>query len=287
MPPLPLPDLHSGHDADSDHVIPTLPVDTAISAPEAPAPHIEVHDAIPQPSAGASHEVPEFGPPPYDAPRYQTSREQTPQEMLAERFAYVVSPLIKGFRAYAPAWREYFQRSERNWRQSDWYREVRALPRVLVAVVLIAIASTFAVAVATKAAAISPSVLATAQSTPAVSGGIVLQQSPVKATASAQAADVLMGVWTSSASPSTGGSVQVFVRLTKAAEAVATGVPVSITVTFPGASHSYGPVKTDSYGLATFTVSYAGAPRAEPVYVTGHATVSGQKIEQQTYFVPQ
>ena len=96
----------------------------------------------------------------------------------------------------------------------------------------------------------------------------------------------MMGVWPSDSSPSTAGSLEIFVRVTYFSEAVA-GIPVSIVVNFPGSTQSYGPVNTDSYGLAKFTVNYGGTTSARPVYVTGNATVNGQKLSEQTYFVPQ
>jgi hypothetical protein len=210
-----------------------------------------------------------------------------PFETVSDRFAKVVMPLVAGAKSYAPAWREFFQRSERDWRQSTWYREFRLLPRVLAVVLFIAVASTFAVVVATKAAALSPSVLATAQATPPLSGGIVLQQSPGgSGTPTTVASSYLMGIWPSNASPPPSGSVQIFVRLSDAATPIA-GVRVSLSVSLPGASIASGSVKTDGYGLATFTVTYGGAPTARPVYVTASATVNGETVTQQTYFVPQ
>ena len=220
-----------------------------------------------------------------DAHAWEEQRHQTPYEAAAERIAYVVTPLITGFRAYAPAWREFFRRSERNWRQRNWYRELRLLPRLIAVLLFVAVASTFAVVIATKAAAFSPSALATANATSTLPGGIVLQQSPSEGTAIVPPADYLVGIWTSDASPPTSGSVQVYVRLTHTSQALP-NVPVSITVNFPGFTQSYGPVKTDSYGLATFTVNYSGAPSAHPVYMTATAIINGQKVAQQAYFVP-
>ncbi len=222
----------------------------------------------------------------FDVDSHKYQGYQTPLESAADRVAYIISPLVASFRAYTPAWRESFRRRERDWRQSYWYRELRLAPRFIAGLLFVLVASTFAVVVATKAATLSPSALITAGATPSLSGGIVLQQSPSGGTPTAPTSDYLIGVWTSNASPPTSGSVQVFVRLTHTSQAVS-GIPVSISVALPGGAQSFGPIKTDSYGLATFTLVYAGTTTARPIYITATATVDGQKLTQQTYFVPQ
>jgi hypothetical protein len=146
-------------------------------------------------------------------------------------------------------------------------------------------ASAFAIVIASKAESQVSNRTPTVQATAPLSGGIILQQSPAAGTPTPQAAHILMGVWVSNPSPPTSGAVQVFVRLTRDTHPLA-GVPVGIVVNFPDAASRYGPVKTDGYGLATFTVHYGGAPSEQPVYVTADAKVDGQAISQQTLFVP-
>jgi hypothetical protein len=183
-------------------------------------------------------------------------------------------------------WHKGFHWSERNWRKSGARRKLRLVPVVVAGVVLVSIASTLAIVIASKAASHVPTSLPTAQATAPLSGGIVLQQSPTAGTPTPTATQDLMGVWVSNPSPPTSGAVQVYVRLTHDTRPMA-GVPVSIVVNFPGSASNYGPVKTDGYGLATFTVRYGGAPAEQPVYITASAKVDGQTLSQQTLFVPQ
>jgi hypothetical protein len=182
--------------------------------------------------------------------------------------------------------RDGFHWSERDRRDSLWRRQLRLLPAVVAGIVLLCIASVLAIVIASKAASAATSHPVGPQATATLPSGIVLQQSPAMSTQTPQASDYLVGVWVSNPSPPTAGAVKVFVRLTHDAQPIA-GVPVRIAVNFPGFTHPYGPAKTDSYGLATFTVTYSGTPPAQPVYVTATATVDGQQLTQQTLFVPQ
>ena len=182
--------------------------------------------------------------------------------------------------------RDGFHWSERDRRDSWWRRQLRLLPAEVAGVVLLCIASVLAIVIASKAASAASSHPVGPQATATLPSGIILQQSPAVSTPTSQASDYLVGVWVSNPSPPAAGAVKVFVRLTHDAQPVA-GVPVQIAVNFPGFAKPYGPVKTDSYGLATFTVTYGGTPPAQPVYVTATATVGGQKLTQQTLFVPQ
>ncbi len=183
-------------------------------------------------------------------------------------------------------WHKGFHWSERNWRKSAWRRQLGLVPMVVAGLVLVGIASTVAIVIAYKASSQVANRPPTVQATAPLSSGIVLQQTPAAGTPTPQAAQNLMGVWVSNPSPPTSGSVQVFVRLTHDTHPLA-GVPVSIVVNFPGTASNYGPVKTDGYGLAKFTVRYGGTPAEQPVYVTANAKVDGQAISQQTLFVPQ
>jgi hypothetical protein len=182
-------------------------------------------------------------------------------------------------------WHKGFHWSERNWRKSAWRRQLGLVPVVVAGLVLVSIASAIAIVIAAKASSQVSNRPPTVQATAPLSSGIVLQPSPVAGTPPPPAQD-LMGVWVSNPSPPTSGSVQVFVRLTHDTHPLA-GVPVSIVVNFPGTASNYGPVMTDGYGLAKFTVRYGGTPAEQPVYVTANAKVDGQVISQQTLFVPQ
>jgi hypothetical protein len=97
--------------------------------------------------------------------------------------------------------------------------------------------------------------------------------------------DYLIGAWVSDSAPS-GGSVQVFVRVSHNSDPVP-GVPVRLLVNFSGSTSTFGPADTDAYGLATITVSYGGGYSGyTPVFVTATAAVGGQTITAQTSFAP-
>ena len=50
---------------------------------------------------------------------------------------------------------------------------------------------------------------------------------------------------------------------------------------------TYGPVATDSYGVATFTLSFSGVPAYRPIYLTATTKLAdGTELTGQTFFVP-
>lgn len=85
------------------------------------------------------------------------------------------------------------------------------------------------------------------------------------------APDFEIGAWVTTSTPPTSGAEQVFVRVTHAGSPVA-NASVTLDVDISGATSRYGPLPTDSYGIALFTVVYSGAPSGRPIYVTATAT---------------
>jgi hypothetical protein len=56
---------------------------------------------------------------------------------------------------------------------------------------------------------------------------------------------------------------------------------------YSGATSTYGPVTTDSYGVAAFTLNFSGLPAYRPVYLTATTKLAdGSELSGQTFFVP-
>lgn len=183
-----------------------------------------------------------------------------------------------------------FSWRERDWRGSAWGRRARVVPAVAAVLIALLVAGTFAITLATRAAGLAGTAetkinlpVATA---PSGSVGNILRPVPAAATATPNAPQYMVGVWTSSASPPAGGSVKVFVRVSQGV-APAAHIRVSLWVDFPGYSRGFGPATTDADGVATITVTYGSLPTNQPVFVTANATIGRQTVSGQTTFVPQ
>jgi hypothetical protein len=163
---------------------------------------------------------------------------------------------------------------------------LRVGSRLVPGLLLVTLAGTFAVVVAAKAASRSLVSMVELPARSSTSGAIVLQQSTPPSTTGTTQNGYLVGMWTSNSSPPDSGTVQVYVRLTRASLPVS-NVAVTIVVGFRGDPLTYGPVHTDSYGLATFTITYVDATLGTPISVSGRAFVDGKQLTQQTSFVPQ
>ncbi len=87
------------------------------------------------------------------------------------------------------------------------------------------------------------------------------------------------GMWMSNNSPSVGGSMTVYAKVSHLSAPVV-GTPVIITVGGQGIS-----VTTDSNGIATLRV-YASGPGKIPVEIDGSVTVGGQTLTASTFFTP-
>jgi hypothetical protein len=167
-----------------------------------------------------------------------------------------------------------------------WRVRMLLLGSLAVLVGLTAVASVAAFGVAGHLVRGAPSQLPFAGATPTSQGGVIIQPNAGNRNPTPTMPPYLIGAWASSNTPS-GGSVQIFVRVTHAdganASRPAAGVPVRLAV----GNGAYGPVRTNSYGIATFTVSYGGGYSGyTPVFVTATAAVGGQTITAQTSFAP-
>lgn len=115
-------------------------------------------------------------------------------------------------------------------------------------------------------------------------GGVVVQPGQGSTTPSPTVPKYQIGAWLSNNAPS-GGSVKVFVRLTQDVAPVP-NIPVTLAVQMPGGTVPLGPINTDSYGLATFTVTYGGLS-GTPVFVTATAKIDNDhEVTADTVFVP-
>lgn len=100
------------------------------------------------------------------------------------------------------------------------------------------------------------------------------------------AAGSSVGVWVDSSTPGTSGTVNAYARVTRDGQPVS-GITVKLDADYSGATTTYGPVTTDSYGVATFTLSFSGVPAYRPIYLTATTKLAdGTEVTGQTFFVP-
>jgi hypothetical protein len=100
------------------------------------------------------------------------------------------------------------------------------------------------------------------------------------------AAGSSVGVWVDSSTPGTSATMNAYARVTRDGQAVS-GIAVKLDADYSGATTTYGPVTTDSYGIATFTLSFSGVPAYRPIYLTATTKlVDGTELTGQTFFVP-
>jgi hypothetical protein len=181
--------------------------------------------------------------------------------------------------------RQAFSWRERDWNLGYWKRRLRATPALVVSIAILLAALVLGFAVAGRLARGFQVHLPAAQAAPNGGAGVVVQPAPMQQTPTPTDAASDLGIWVSDPAPSTSGTVQVFVLLTSALQPDA-HIPVSIYVQYAASGVPMGPVSTDKYGLATFTLNYAGLPPGQPVFVTASATVGGQTLTGETSFVP-
>ncbi|HLZ21364.1 MAG TPA: hypothetical protein VKQ30_04500 [Ktedonobacterales bacterium] len=192
---------------------------------------------------------------------------------------------ISGLRERLPR-RSPYAWNERDWRMSAVMARIRVLPVVAAILIALLVVGAFAVVIASHAASGAANQLHSASSVSsptASSGGLILQQRPAGAPTPAAPAYTI-GTWATSYAPASGGVVQVYVRVSKDADPVK-GIAVTLTVSFSGGGSTYGPVRTDAYGLASFQVSVSAGP-GQPEFVTASITVGGSSYTADTIFVP-
>lgn len=95
-----------------------------------------------------------------------------------------------------------------------------------------------------------------------------------------------VGVWVDTSTPGTSATVNAYARVTKDGQPVS-GITVKLDADYSGATTTYGPVTTDSYGIAAFTLSFSGVPAFRPIYLTATTKLAdGTELTAQTFFVP-
>ncbi|HEX9069619.1 MAG TPA: hypothetical protein VF807_12685 [Ktedonobacterales bacterium] len=169
-----------------------------------------------------------------------------------------------------------------------WHRVLRSsllLSALVIATVVIVFVGIF---VATRiGGTIHPTVPASSVDRKANQDGVVIVPSGQNAQPTPAPSDYLIGVWTTQSNPRAGAVAQVFVRLTYQEHPLA-NTSVSLDVTIGGFTRTYPSAITDSYGLAIFQVSLAGASANRPVYLTGRYKISsGLDVESNVIIVPE
>jgi hypothetical protein len=179
-----------------------------------------------------------------------------------------------------------FSLRERAWSGlGGWRRHVGILVTFAVICVLAVVGGVLGYQQILKAAENSNLSISSQNSNPIVPGGVIIVPPGSQSSTPTPAIPMYeIGTWVSNNAP-TGGTVTVFVRVVQNMQG-APGIPVSLSVQSPGSSRSYGPIKTDSSGIAKFTVHYASGSSTNPVFVTASAYLNGQTLTAQTTFVP-
>lgn len=194
---------------------------------------------------------------------------------------------MAGLRGRLPRRSPYSWR-ERDWHSGVWAERLRAVPVIAGILVALLVVGAFAFVVASHTATGAASRLHTTSShntsaSQPSSGGMLLQQPPA-GVPTPVAPTYTIGTWVTDYAPASGGTEQVYVRVSKNANPVG-GVPVVLSISWGSGGTSYGPVATNSYGLASFHVAVSGPP-GHPEFVTASASVDKSTITANTTFVP-
>lgn len=181
-----------------------------------------------------------------------------------------------------------FSWSERSWETRKNLRRIGVKTASLLIIALAAIViGAASVAVATRVARRAPSNIAAANTTSGPNSGVVLQPVGGNSQATPGPLAYTIGTWLSNSSPGSEGSVKVFVRVTYNTKPVV-GAPVTLSLT-GGRNATYGPKRTNSQGMVTFTVTYATPLNNSdlvPYFVTVSTTVESNRLSADTTFVP-
>jgi hypothetical protein len=116
--------------------------------------------------------------------------------------------------------------------------------------------------------------------------GYVIAPPGVVGSPTPAAAGSSVGVWVDTSTPGTSATVNAYARVTKDGAPVS-GITVKLDADYSGATTTYGPVTTDSYGVAAFSLSFSGVPAFRPIYLTATTKLAdGTEVTGQTFFVP-
>ncbi len=261
-PPLPAPTRSNPHDArDPDVVLPALS------------------------SAGTVHSQVSRSTGMRSSRRIAVSRSIRPSTQTRSASVRIPSAALHGSTSGS---RPSFGLGERDWWSSELLSQIRRIPRLLAGVTFVAVTAIVAFIVASLATAsiARTPILSAARATQPPDSSSIVQQVSTSSTPTPVAPAYQIGVWVSEYSPPASGSIDVFVRVTHDV-APEGNQPVYLVVTLPSGSARLGPTMTDSYGVATFHVSYGYVPPEQPVFVVATTTIQGQILSANTVFVPQ
>ena len=181
--------------------------------------------------------------------------------------------------------RSAFSLRERDWRTLAWLHRMRAIPAAGALVAIFLIVGAFALVLASRAASSAGSHLLGSTSTDHSSTRAVVVQAPQTLPPTTIAtSQYQVGVWVSNYAPGTQDSIQIYVRVSENPTPVA-HVPVTLVLQLGQTSSTFGPITTDSDGLAIFNASYSGATSGQPIYAIATASIGAQTVSGQTTFV--
>jgi hypothetical protein len=169
----------------------------------------------------------------------------------------------------------------------SWTRRLSLGFQIMGLIVLLGLSAVSAYALANAVLPSSPVQLQTSSvdAAPKQDGYVISPAGVAGSPTPAEAAGSI-GVWVDTSTPGTSASVHAYARVTRNGEAVA-AIPVKLDAEISGSTATYGPVTTDSYGIAAFTLNLSGVPAFRPIYLTATTKLAdGTEITGQTFFVP-
>ncbi|WIG58504.1 MAG: hypothetical protein OJF49_001250 [Ktedonobacterales bacterium] len=189
-------------------------------------------------------------------------------------------PAVPARRSRASERRESgFSWRERDWGRAEWSRRLRVLATLGAALLILLVAVLVGVNIASRAAGSVRTRLPAIPTSTAGGHQVVLQPGISDNSPTPEATQYSIGVWVSNLSPPSSGTIKVFVRITNNLTPMP-NVPVTISANGRG----FSAIKTDRYGLATFSFSYSlGVGQAMVIYA--NATAAGQALSAQTAFI--
>lgn len=170
-----------------------------------------------------------------------------------------------------------FSRRERARRPGRWRR--RALLSVVAVGVVIAavLVGNFGLSISQQVAGLFAGVAGIPTGQDSTPGSVII--SPLNNTDGTPTPSPTLytvGVWTSNTMP-TGGSVRVYVRVSRAGEPVAKAQVYIQALIGGGRAVRLGPLTTNSYGMASARLNYGGASgQGTPIYLTATTTIGAQ-----------
>ncbi len=211
---------------------------------------------------------------------------------LRQRLTLIREKVIEEHHQRRHRRQEGFHWYEREWGSRLWARQLGISSRTLITTALVVLASFFVFVIAARAAS-----RATVPALPRASQNanpIIIAQATSTSTLVSAGPAYSVGVWVSTMSPPSAGSIQVYVSVTSnapSANMAIKNVPVQVSASV-GVARSNQPrgnggnvSTTDANGLATFTLFYNASP-GSPIYLFATTTIAGKQYNSTTVFVP-